>query len=418
MCGIVGVFAFNKYGLFEHDINIFHDLFCVSVLRGFDGSGVFYVGDEETGIGVSKKKMIHGSYVNYLKHAVTPSELLMSKEYDGILAKIRKSRYLVGHARAATVGKVSTEAAQPFLKDHIVLVHNGTLKFIDGMPIYKYKSDSEALCHAVAKESPEKALNKVEGAVAIVWHDALKGTINLYRNEERPLYYAKKDDRVVVASEKEMLNLVLGRRSSVADKYEINPVEVNKIMSFSVDGVLKEIDAKTKKAYQFGDDDWSHGPYGNYRGRRNWDGNWESRQTTLYAKRYSGVSIGDNLIIAPIELKYWNKENQQMSGGDIKCEFVGNISNAISGMSGMSEEDISNIHKCEITLHCYNHKSLTEMYSEEYLSVTVSSIKMEGVRTLITVKEPLPVSKKDVDKVIPEVVEKNSEEQKVLPYLN
>lgn len=199
MCGLVGVAG----NLYLKDINAFKQLLIVNQIRGFDS----------TGIGVVNKQGDMSAY----KLAIDPAQLLQFKNVDARLNS--NAKVLMGHNRAATRGKVNTANAHPFVIGDTMGAHNGTLdggclnglnKLADNLV---GDTDSERLIHEIDNSTIHDALAKSEGAWALSIYDKTHETINLVRNDQRPLFYAKSKDGDTLwwASEATMLRWILDR---------------------------------------------------------------------------------------------------------------------------------------------------------------------------------------------------------------
>lgn len=164
------------------------------VVRGKDSTGVARVlGDGS--VEVYKKAI--PSY-DFLETAMGKEALSFSEAYINAM---------IGHNRAATVGKVNSDNAHPFQHNHITLAHNGTLTYRGNLK-NKCTTDSEEICKELAEvKDTVSVLEKLEGAFALTWYNAEDDTINLARNNERPLWIAKMKDNdgILWASEQWML---------------------------------------------------------------------------------------------------------------------------------------------------------------------------------------------------------------------
>src|SRR5579864_8678836 len=115
MCGIVAMIARTNGGFTHGDLSAFEQMLIVNTVRGKDSVGAF-------------TKFGNGD-VRVIKHGSNPFNLINSKEWEGFRQSVvNRGRFLIGHNRASTIGKVSTDNAHPFVEDHIILVHNGTLR--------------------------------------------------------------------------------------------------------------------------------------------------------------------------------------------------------------------------------------------------------------------------------------------------
>lgn len=183
-------------------------------VRGDDSTGVFYSPFTKVG------------EAGWVKDAVDGYRFVQDKDYQNVELRMGSLWFCIGHNRAATVGAVSQHTAHPFQEGPITMVHNGTLRSthaldksmteLDGVTV-----DSHALCHNLALSPPDKVgenvISKIDGAFALVWHDARDDSLNIVRNSERPLHLAlnKAGDALYMASEAAMLSW-LGTRLSLS----------------------------------------------------------------------------------------------------------------------------------------------------------------------------------------------------------
>lgn len=221
MCGIIGVLSLNKFGLFGADIKIADQLLQVGVVRGEHGTGIFYTDSK--------------GEASALKDAMPSPMFMQTDAYKEALVEAgKKSSFLFGHNRHATMGKKNFECTHPFMRGHITLIHNGTL--------YGHKDlgdaevDSDAIAQSIAKIGARKTIAQLDGAFALVWHDSQNDTINIIRNSERPLHFCKVRDVYFIASEAAMLEWVLER----------NKMKYEPASSFKV-GTLYTIHLNTQK---------------------------------------------------------------------------------------------------------------------------------------------------------------------------
>lgn len=202
MCGIFGVIVRNKTGLWTDEENFIQNLLVVGAVRGDHGTGTFWV--------PHKNPMS----LNYLKVAGNPYNLVKDEAWGNYWKDAKSSaQAFVGHHRYATRGKHTTDNAHPFIHKHITMVHNGTIHW--GLSKYeKYPNvevDSHALTIAMAEEGLQ-VLSDMSGAYACVWHNSEDGTINIAKNDQRPLSMVKMENgNFFFASEGPMLAWTLQR---------------------------------------------------------------------------------------------------------------------------------------------------------------------------------------------------------------
>lgn len=208
MCGIFGFITVETYRGNNDRRKFIDNAAIAGTVRGDDGCGIFMV----------KHKMEAGESADWVKDPADGYSLVATKEYQsalGLQAKYEEYRAVIGHNRSATVGTIDLDNTHPFQEGPITLVHNGTLNstFELGKSMHDLKSegvevDSHVICHnlAVAK-TPDEVLSKLDGAFTLVWHDARDHSINIIRNDKRPLHMMPTacEDTILIASEAEML---------------------------------------------------------------------------------------------------------------------------------------------------------------------------------------------------------------------
>lgn len=186
MCGLVAQMIPNDNGFFPVHMEHFGHAMFLNQLRGSDSTGV---------VGIAKD----GDNW-WCKEVGGWDTLRYSKGYtEWEKSSIASGKLIYGHGRSATRGTVTLANAHPFSLDKksgkdnkIILVHNGTLsgfQTLKGME--KFDVDSEWLGAMIAEHGSEKALSEINGAVATMWYDTEEQTFNIFRNDDRPLYYFK-----------------------------------------------------------------------------------------------------------------------------------------------------------------------------------------------------------------------------------
>ena len=233
MCGIVGVIR-GKGSKVQVVQDIMSDLLVIDTIRGFDSTGIF---GAATRPGFRNPK---GMYIH--KCAIDGASYV--RQYRKTIERtVADYNIVIGHNRAASIGDVTSKNAHPFQHDHIIGVHNGTLRNkFDLDPEGKYNTDSSALLAQMSKYGDLEGLKKASGSLAVAWYNKNTGRLNLTRNKARPLFFSSIPslDLVVIASELEMIQLALGRQGIEApgDAVEEWYVEENTFVSFDPDKLM------------------------------------------------------------------------------------------------------------------------------------------------------------------------------------
>lgn len=215
MCGIVGFVNHHaKKGVVRNksELNkMFANMLWADQLRGGDSTGAMAL-DRDLNTLVYKTA---GAFQAFNKLT----------EANRILSWVDANFFTVGHNRSATKGKVTDENAHPFQEGNIILVHNGTLW--DWPDEYGHKEtdkdvDSKAIAKMVNTLGWKKTVNEISGAYACVWIDKKDNSLNIARNNDRPLGYVETSEGLVIASENYLGAWCASRHN----------IQVNKIASF------------------------------------------------------------------------------------------------------------------------------------------------------------------------------------------
>lgn len=208
MCGLVGAIG----TLYKKDEEMFQDMLVMDVVRGPHSTGVIAAD--------------HAGKWAYAKSALMPHDFFQLKAYKDAMVGI--NALLMGHNRWATIGKINTANAHPFDHGGIVGMHNGTLiRWRESLKdVRNFDVDSDALIYNIDEFGVHDTLPNVDGAWALAWYDKEAKTLNLKRNDQRPLYFAYRQDKKAMfyASEPWMITAAAGRRG----------VHINKVHEFPV----------------------------------------------------------------------------------------------------------------------------------------------------------------------------------------
>lgn len=186
MCGIYGIAG----ALGFRDDKTMQRLLLHGIFRGIDATGLAAVrgnGD-----------VLHDKINSH------PLDLFVRPAFKKALNG-NESQLYIGHNRLATRGENTSANAHPFEFDTLIGVHNGTLESrckyrLEKELGIKHPVDSYILYAAIDKFGVKDAMSLVEkgssqdaGAWSLVWYDKTDHTLNMLRNEWRPMWYGYED---------------------------------------------------------------------------------------------------------------------------------------------------------------------------------------------------------------------------------
>lgn len=200
MCGITLCFS-GTTTTTSKQVDVFEQLLYVTAVRGWHGTGVF------TRDGWAKDSALPREFTE-------ESELYHSLSLKYTATPAKKGNFLVGHCRQATRGEINAVNCHPFVHNHIMMVHNGTLRNQALLPDHNlFEVDSDNIAYSLATKGTEETIKNLNGAFALVWYNTNEKTLHLIKNSERPFYLQKTTSGVWYgASEEAMLKWVLGRQ--------------------------------------------------------------------------------------------------------------------------------------------------------------------------------------------------------------
>ena len=215
MCGIIGLISDSKGIMSQDKRNFINQALVVDSLRGEDSTGLFTVDD--TG------------KVDVFKAAMSGWDFIQHSKTKKMLSSMLDKQLIVGHNRWATKGAINAVNSHPFHHGNIIGVHNGSLRnhtdlLKDGN---MFDVDSDAVFHSINEIGVEETVKTMNGAYAIVYYDQESDTVNMFRNEERPLWIgyvehvSNKDTTILFASEVGMIEWIAGRNNMKVKNYKL-----------------------------------------------------------------------------------------------------------------------------------------------------------------------------------------------------
>lgn len=230
MCGLMGVISTEKL---KDKKGVFAQLMALSVSRGRDSSGLL-------GIERNEKK---GPLYLIKKEALHVFDFLRDKSIQNTLSDPSLNS-LLGHVRAATIGKVEKETAHPYLFGNIIGFHNGTIR---GYKKDEDLTDSARFYSRVNSEGFESALKELpfDSAYCFVFWDGSNDTYHFFRNKKRELYFSLSADKktLIYASEARFIRAAL-QMFDIEDFGSPYLIDTNTLVHVKNDGTELSFDVK------------------------------------------------------------------------------------------------------------------------------------------------------------------------------
>lgn len=255
MCGIFGIYGAPKTT--DHDKFLREAMLCGTV-RGAHGAGALKVViDRKEKLTYSTAYKVGGDGSTFLADSKARQLLITSSD---VMAVVGHNRYAIGSA-------VNENNAHPFWRGPVTLVHNGVVDnqyellnaygttSHQAKPRVEVDSDSIALALSLSSSTTE-VLEKLEGAYALVWHDARNNSLNFARNDERPMFFGIAGDVTVFASERGMLEWLAGRNNIKISEVRELPVGIMYSVMYDPDnnkliGRSTEFKAQARKKWDY-----------------------------------------------------------------------------------------------------------------------------------------------------------------------
>ena len=353
MCGIVGIITKNQSGFGFDECELFTHMLQMDTIRGKDSTGVF--GVDESG------------KVDVIKADTDGWKFTQCTNYKDFEHKIYSTyRIAVGHNRAATKGAVTAHNAHPFKEENIVLVHNGTIFNKDDLD-KDVEVDSHAITKALAKADAKDALNSIHGPFALVWFDTKLKTLNLARNNDRPLFLIEYANHWTISSEPGLPYWLNGREGKkVTGAPKLVPTE--KILQFDLTDLNKGFVETAFENYALPPIVVSSPSYSGYTGR--------------YSSRDHLHVVND-----PVKTPFKQGEADTFKIDDVKHE-EGDKDYIIFGHPMFGDDMDANI---LVKTEVREKPALDALHAAEFAIGTVTSVSYAGIMPILFVRFAAPL---------------------------
>jgi hypothetical protein len=236
MCGLVCIKTIEKFGFTVAERDEFNMMMVLNSFRGSHSTGIAGVNSRDDG------------KINLVKAVGSPMSLRTYDKTDVFMGRF-SSQFdtVIGHGRYATRGAIDAYNAHPYEEGHITLAHNGVIANYNFLRDYRKHKDIEVDSHLIARMFSEDGvvdtLERIEGAYVFIWYNSDDQTLNVCRNNQRPLFIGKCKDRktMIMASEKETIIWNSMRNNTpMTSIEELPPYQIHTFQPDSLDAIVTE----------------------------------------------------------------------------------------------------------------------------------------------------------------------------------
>lgn len=197
MCGIVGCASTEGMKNRSDRLSYMKMGLDIGSWRGWESTGLALVGQTAKEAPIVYKRALNGR------------DFIQLKTVDKYLSDIEKYPVVIGHNRAATSGRgnIVDHNAHPFQYGKITLVHNGHIRNCHELKGASQGAecqvDSAHVAFSMDANGEQETLEAVDGGFCFVWWNSELETLNIARNNERPLHmaFAAKENSFYFSSE-------------------------------------------------------------------------------------------------------------------------------------------------------------------------------------------------------------------------
>jgi hypothetical protein len=236
MCGLIAIKTIEQFGFTAKEKDEFRMMMVLNSFRGSHSTGIAGVSSRDDG------------EVNLAKAIGSPMSLLSYDKADTFLNRIvTQFDTVIGHGRYATRGQIDAYNAHPYEEGHITLAHNGVIANYNYLRDHQKHKDIDVDSHLIARLFAENGvvdtLEKIEGAYVFIWYNANDQTLNVCRNNQRPLFIGRCEKRktLMMASESETLIWNAMRNDTPLSSIdELPPYQIHTFTTDSLDAIVTE----------------------------------------------------------------------------------------------------------------------------------------------------------------------------------